>query len=343
MKTSKESGILGYGAYIPKYIVEGEEIARVWGNSKSPIKSKRVPGLDEDTLTMAYEASNIAISSSGVNPENIQSILLGSESKTYAVKPTGTILSEILGIAPTTMAADYEFACKAGTEALQVTLGLVSSGMVEMGLAIGCDCAQGRPGDELEYTVGAGGAAFILSRKSKDTIAYFESSYSYVTDTPDFWRRQGEKFPSHLSRFTGYPSYFYHTSNSVKGLFKETGYKSSDFDHVVFHQPNEVFPRRIAKILGFTNEQIETGLLTPLIGNAYAGSSLLGLAAVLDVAKPGEKILLCSYGSGAGSDSFIIIVQDKITEKRSKIPILSLIKKSIKIDYALYARHRELM
>ena len=74
MKTSKESGILGYGAYIPKYIVEGEEIARVWGNSKSPIKSKRVPGLDEDTLTMAYEASNIAISSSGVNPENIQSI-----------------------------------------------------------------------------------------------------------------------------------------------------------------------------------------------------------------------------------------------------------------------------
>ncbi len=67
------------------------------------------------------------------------------------------------------------------------------------------------------------------------------------------------------------------------------GMKPADFRFAVFHQPNKKFPQRVAKQLGFTPEQINAGLLSPVIGNTYAGASLIGLTAVLDLAEPGIR------------------------------------------------------
>ena len=53
-----------------------------------------------------------------------------------------------------------------------------------------------------------------------------------------------------------------------------------------------------------TKEQIAPGLLVPVIGNTYAGAAMIGLTATLDVAEPGDRILMVSFGSGAGSDAF---------------------------------------
>ncbi len=77
-------------------------------------------------------------------------------------------------------------------------------------LAIGMDTAQGRPGDALEYTAAAGGAAYLLGA-AEESLALIQGSYSFVTDTPDFWRRSHENYPSHGDRFTGEPAYFEHT------------------------------------------------------------------------------------------------------------------------------------
>ena len=86
--------------------------------------------------------------------------------------------------------------------------------------------------------------------------------------------------------------------------------------YAVFHQPNTKFPQKAGATLGFKPEQIKPGLLVPVIGNTYAGSSLIGLTAILDIAKPGDRILMVSYGSGAGSDAFSLIVTEKITERQ---------------------------
>ena len=99
------------------------------------------------------------------------------------------------------------------------------------------------------------------------------------------------------------------------------GTKPADYTYAVFHQPNTKFPQRAAEILGFTPEQIKTGLLVSVIGNTYAGSSLIGLTAVLDEAKPGDRILMVSFGSGAGSDAFSIRVTDRIAERRDLAPL----------------------
>jgi len=95
-------------------------------------------------------------------------------------------------------------------------------------------------------------------------------------------------------------------------------------------------------MLGFTPEQVTAGLLVPEIGNTYAGSALIGLSAVLDQAQPGERIFVASFGSGAGSDAFSLVVGDAVTERRARAPqTRDYIRRRKEIDYGTYARFRK--
>jgi len=340
LKTGRQVGIIGYGAYIPMYRLKPSEINRIWGGSGKPIEEKSVVALDEDTITISVEAARQAVRRAKIDPRDIGAVYVGTESKPYAVKPSGTVVAEAIGATPSVSTADYEFACKAGTEAMQTCIGLVGSGMLKYAMAIGADTAQGRPNDALEYTASCGGAAYIFAERSADTIAYVEASYSYMTDTPDFWRRSKEMYPRHGNRFTGVPAYFKHITGAAKALLEETGYKPSDFKWAIFHQPNVKFPINVSKMLGFTMDQIEPGLVSPRIGNTYAGSTPVGLASTLDIAEPGDKIFVASYGSGSGSDAFIFTVQDAITEKREGPTLERFINRKIYVDYATYLKHR---
>jgi len=341
LKPDRAVGIIGYGAYVPRYRLPASEVARVWtgGQGGTPIKEKSVPGPDEDVVTMSIEAARNALArADGVDPALIRAVWVGSESHPYAVKPTSTIVAEAIGATPHTQAGDWEFACKAGTEALQAAIGFVGSGMAGYALAIGMDTAQARPGDALEYTASAGGAAYLVG-PAEEALAVFEGSLSYVTDTPDFWRRAYQHYPSHGGRFTGQPAYFKHIAAAAQGLMQALGTEPADYTHAVFHQPNAKFPQTAAKRLGFAPAQIETGLLVSEIGNTYAGSSLIGLTAILDVAAPGDRVLLVSYGSGAGSDAISLRVTEAVPERQRRAPMTrDYIARRVEIDYATYAR-----
>lgn len=342
LKPVQDVGIVGYGAYIPRYRLPASEIARVWkaGTGSLPIEEKAVAGLDEDVITMSIEAARNALARAEIDPTRIRAVWVGSESHPYAVKPTSTVVAEAIGATPHTQAADWEFACKAGTEAMQAAIGFVGSGMAHYAFAIGMDTAQGRPGDALEYTAAAGGAAYLLG-PAEESLAVFEGTYSYATDTPDFFRRANEKYPEHGERFTGEPAYFKHISEATKAILQIMEASPEDYRFAVFHQPNTKFPQRVARSLGFKPDQIQAGLLVPKIGNTYAGSSLVGLTAVLDIASPGDRILLVSYGSGAGSDAFSLVTTDSILERRDRaIHTQGYVGRRTEIDYATYTRFR---
>ncbi|MDI9618265.1 hydroxymethylglutaryl-CoA synthase [Methanothermobacter sp.] len=339
------AGIVGYGVYVPSYRIKVEEIARVWGDDPQAIsrglvvEEKSVPGPDEDTATISVEAARNAIKRSQIDPSRIGAVYVGSESHPYAVKPTATIVAEAVEATPEMTAADLEFACKAGTAGIQACMGLVESGIIEYGLAIGADTAQGAPGDALEYTASAGGAAYVIG--NENCLAEIRETYSFTTDTPDFYRREGMPYPRHGGRFTGEPAYFKHVLGAARGMMEKTGLSAGDFDYAVFHQPNGKFYLKAAKKLGFESDQVKPGLLTPVIGNTYSGATPIGLAATLDVAEPGARILAVSYGSGAGSDAFIIEVTDEIEKKRDLAPTVSdIISKKKYVDYALYAKFK---
>jgi hydroxymethylglutaryl-CoA synthase len=337
-------GIVGYGAYIPRWRIKSSSIAEVWGSDKERINTlvgeKAVCCLDEDTATMAVEAGKSALLRAGINPKKIGAVYVGSESHPYIVKSTSSIVAEALDATPELTAADLEFACKAGTAAIQMVMGLIDSARIKYGLAVGSDTAQGRPGDELEYTAASGAAAFLIG--NSDIIAKINDTYSYTTDTPDFWRREGEEFPRHGGRFTGEPAYFTHVLSATNGLLQKTGTTVNDYDYFVFHQPNTKFPLKTAETLGIPAKKVMPGLLVSQIGNTYSAASLLGLSAVLDIARPGEKILVTSFGSGAGSDSFSMTVTDLIQKKRKLAPLVhDMIGIKEYIGYAHYLKFRK--
>jgi hydroxymethylglutaryl-CoA synthase len=258
------------------------------------------------------------------------------------VKPTGTIVQAALDATPFLTMADYEFACKAGTAAIQSAMGLVLSGMCKTVLAIGADTSQGAPRNALEYSASAGGAAFVIGGDKRHILCEVEKTVSFTSDTPDFWRREGQKYPSHGERFTGEPAYFRHVRTASEKLFADTDTTAKDYTWAVFHQPNGKFPVAAAQKLGFTEAQYHHGLLAPRIGNTYSGAVLLGLCNILDRASPGDTIFVCGYGSGAGADAFRMVVTKNIEAyDRSPGQLLETrLSETSEVDYATYAKFR---
>ena len=340
------AGIVGWGSYVPAYRIKAATIAAQWGDDAATIerglllKEKTVPGKDEDTITIAVAAAKNAVKRAGIDPQKIGAVYIGSESHPYAVKPSGTVLIDALGIGPDVHVADFEFACKAGTEAMFVAYSHVKSGNMDYAMGIGADTSQGAPKDALEYSASAGGAAFIFG--NNDIAANVLFTHSYTSDTADFWRREYEHYPRHGGRFTGEPAYFKHVLGCGRSLLEKSGIKPSEFAYAVFHMPNGKFPLKAGQILGFTKEQMMQGWVVNTMGNTYSGSSPTGLAAVFDVIKPGEKAFMVSFGSGAGSDGFIFEATDAITKKQNLAPKTREILdgKKIYLDYGKYAAFR---
>ena len=302
-------GIVSYGTYVPRYRISIADIALAWKKNPQEImsalgvKEKTVPGVDEDAVTIALEAALQSIGYFHGKPSDIGALLVGSESHPYAVNPTSTIVGELLGIGNTYLASDLEFACKAGTAGIQMLAGLIAARQIRYGVTIGTDTAQSKPHDALEYTSASAGVSFLMG--STHVVASLESYTSYSSDTPDFWRRDGIRYPSHAGRFTGEPAYFAHVMGSALRLMNKAQITPKDVDYCVFHMPNGKFPREVSKRLGFTEMQLAPSLVIDHIGNPYSASSMMGLASVLDTIKPNKKIMMVSYGSGAGSDAFL--------------------------------------
>ena len=247
-----------------------------------------MPFIDEDSVTAAVEAGKLALIHSGLDSAWVGKVYVGSESNPYAVKPIASKVAQVLklgeedGDVQGVDAVDTEFACKAGTSMFKDASSLVSypkSG-IKYAMVIGADNSQAAPrgcaGGELDTYVGFGGASFIFGKQ--DVIAEVEGWYSCTSDTPDFWRRDGEQYPMHGGRFTGDPAYFKHVRKSACKLMERLNVKPADINYFVPHQPNPQFPVRIAKELGFKDEQYLPAIQITKFGNTYSGCFASGFS-----------------------------------------------------------------
>jgi hydroxymethylglutaryl-CoA synthase len=212
-------------------------------------------------------------------------------------------------------------------------------------MVVGTDNSQAAPrnelGGELDFFVGYGASAFLFGMH--DVIAEIEDWCSCTSDTPDFWRRDQECYPRHGGRFTGEPAYFKHVTTAAEKLMGKMRLQPKDITYFVSHQPNVSFPIRVATQLGFTEEQFMPGLQVARFGNTYSGSSPIGLSAVLDLAKPNDRIMVVSYGSGAGSDAYSLLVTKQILDKRARQKFTIRYQAENKnVEYVDYETYRRL-
>jgi hydroxymethylglutaryl-CoA synthase len=340
-KEYENPGIVGYGVYASRFRIKENSIERA------------VPFIDEDAVTAAVEAGKLALIHAGIDSKLVGKVYVGSESNPYAVKPIASKVAQVLklgeeeGDVQAVDAVDTEFACKAATSMFKDAAAMVTypkSG-TKFAMVIGADNSQaaprGCPGGELDLFVGYGGAAYIFGKQ--DVIAELEGWYSCTSDTPDFWRRDSEQYPMHGGRFTGDPAYFKHVRKATSRLMERLNLKPRDINYFVAHQPNPQFPVKVAKELGFKPDQYELSLQVNKFGNTYSGCSPVGLASVLDVAKPDELILVTSYGSGAGSDSYLLRTTSQIIEKRSRQRVnVKYQAENPFIEYVDYSTYRRL-
>jgi len=339
----EKPGIVGYGVYTSRFRIKEDTIER------------SVPFVDEDSITAAVEAGKMALIHSGIDPTMVAKVYVGSESNPYAVKPIASKVAQVLKLGEedkaegvqTVDAVDTEFACKAATCMFKDAAALVYYPSVRQHytMVVGTDNSQAAPrnelGGELDFFVGYGASAFIFGMH--DVIAEIEDWCSCTSDTPDFWRRDLECYPRHGGRFTGEPAYFKHVSKAAEKLMSKMRLQPKDVNYFVSHQPNVTFPIKVATQLGFREEQFMPGLQVARFGNTYSGSSPIGLAAVLDIAKPNDRIVIVSYGSGAGSDAYSLLVTKQILDKRARQKFTIRYQAENKnVEYVDYETYRRL-
>jgi hydroxymethylglutaryl-CoA synthase len=318
-------GIVSFGAYVPYGRVELDAFSEQWGISPQLSRAYRlngrnrvaVPAADEDAVTLGVAAAERCLAAKRHQAIRIGSVMMGSESHPYAVKSSSAIIAEALGLTPSAFAVDLEFACKGGSAAVMLSAALARATPDALALAIGADCPQSAPGSLLEASVGAAAAALLVGCGA-DVIATIDATASTTTDLTDFWRRDGARYPSVVGKFSIDEGYLAHSRATAERLMTEARLAPSDFAHAVFHQPYASLPGALGKSLGFRAEQLRTGLAAAKIGNSYSAACLLGLCLVLENAAPGDRILLVSFGSGAGSDGFVLTATNEIDAFRER-------------------------
>lgn len=332
-------GIIGFGAYVPRYRLSLETIAKEWGRSGG--KGERsVASHDEDSLTMALEASFSALSGLGESP---QALLLATTTSPYAEKGAAGLAATVLDLSRNSFTADYGGSLRAGTAALRSALESVQGAGPDSVLVAAADCRMAEPGSDLEAGLGDGAAAVLVGR-GRPVIAELEAYHSVSGDFTDTWRREGGAYlmrgdPSFVGSY-GLQSA---TRDCTKALLEKAGFAISEVTFAVIPAPDQRSQARLAKSLGLADKVAFSDAIWREVGDTGCSLPLLLLAAALEQARPGDRILVCGYGGG-GCDAFLFRVTEEIArwEKRRGVGYY-LARKRALASYGKYLQFRKVL
>jgi len=306
-------GITSYGAYIPKYRLARDVIAKAWG-PRFISGERAVANYDEDSLTMATEAALNCLQ--GRDPKSVDGLIFASTTSPYLEKQASTLVATAADLPAEIFTADQLSSLRAGTAALKSAMDAVKGGSSKNILITAADSRRAEPGSDSEQLIGDGAAAVMVG--STGVAASIEGTYSVSEEFLDAWRKQDDAFlQKGDSAFIQTYGYARIVQNCVEGILKKYEMKTGDISKFIFSAPDSRIYARLAKTLHLPPGSFMEDPLLTTVGDTGAAGPLMLLVAVLEKAQPGERILLCSYGAG-NSDAFLLQVTPEAERLRER-------------------------
>ena len=334
------AGIISYGAYIPLWRLSRDAIAAAWGRN-SLGGERSVANNDEDTVTMASEAAFDCLS--GVSLEDVGGMYFASTTPPFKEKECSTLVSTVADLRPEIITADYGYSLRAGTAALRAALHAVDGKFAKSVLVAASDCRLGYPRSDYEQVFGDAAAALLIGDTTKAAVI-IEDTYSISNEIYDVWRLDKDNYvQSWEDRFIIEHGYMESMQKAISSLMKKHNLSPRDITKVVFYAPTMRAQQTLARNLGFDAKAQLQDLLINNVGISGCAHALLMLVAVLEEARPGDRLLLASYGNG--SDAFLLRVTDGIEKiKNVRRGVKGFLNSKASLSgYAKYLSYRGLL
>jgi len=335
-------GIKSFGVHIPFLRLSRQSIAQYWGSSPTEHGERAVANWDEDAVTMAVGAGINCLRVRSYEREFISELFFASTSFPYKEKQSAAIVATALDLPRHCFTVDYGNSIRAATIALKTAWQSMESNRKGDILITASDFRLGYPGGNLEQILGDGAGALLIG--NKDVIASIDGYYGVFENFIDMWRADRDTFvQSWEDRFIHSEGYLRVMSEVIHELLKKYGLQPKDFSKLIFNAPDGRRHAELARTLKAPKEVVADHLFN-IVGNTGVASILLSLAAVLDTASPGDKLLIANYGDGA--DAFVLTVTEEINsfrKRNGKMVEAHLKHRKELASYAKYLTYRELI
>jgi len=329
-------GIVSKGIHIPIYRLSRDDIAKMWGG-RSASGEKAVASYDEDSLTMAVAAAMDCMKQS---EQQMDGLFFATTTSPYREKQVATTIATAADLPRVSRTADFTSSLRAATAAINSAIDAVKSGSAKNILVTAADIRMAAANSKREQEFGDGAVALMIG--SDNVIASIDGSYSIFDEIYDVWRtNEDDVVRSGDDRFANTKGYLPVMQEAISGLMNKHGLKPADFAKVVYYAPDAKNHASLAKSLGFDPKAQVQDPLYSIVGNTGVASSLMMLVAALDEAKPGDKILLASYGNG--SDAFVLSVTENITKIKDGPKVADRLARKLPLSYEKYIGWRNLM
>lgn len=289
------AGIVSYGAYVPPTrlgfgVMSGRPAK---GEEQGP--ERAVAWADEDAITMAVAAGANALR--GFDRAGVDALLFASTSHPFREKQSAALIAKALDLRRDVASADVAGSLRAGTGALRAAFDAVAAGSARRVLVIASDVRPAAPGSALERAFGDGAVAFLVG--DDEPIAVFEAAHAVSDEIVDVWRGEGDRFVhAWEDRFVVQEGYTPVLVEALKGLLAKLGDGAGEITRAALYAPDERSLGGVAKACGLRREQLQDALFGRL-GNTGCAFAPMLLAAALENARPGERLVVAAYGDGA--------------------------------------------
>lgn len=325
------AGIVSYGAYVPLF-----RLGRGTAGWDAPTE-RAVANFDEDSVTMAVAALRDALT--GMDPQSIDALYFASTTQPYAEKQSATTIAWGANLRPDIFTVDCTDTLRAGTNAIKLAMDSVKAGSAARVAVVASDARLAQPRSAFERTFGDGAAAVVIGEENP--LATIEAHLSFSHEIMDTWRSADEEMVrAWEDRFRLEKGFIEALQHSVSQSLHKFGTTPKDYAKVIFSAPDARAHREAARVLGLEASQVQDPLFSAL-GHAGAGFPVMLLAAALEEAKPGDRLLLASYGDGC--DVFSLRMSEDVTRLQPRRGMKGhLAAKKLLPNYEQYLKWRGL-